>query len=150
MTLLTAVQNQMSYYYENLPEQIPQSLLTSFATAFVIRSVTRSDPKLGLIAGAVSMSASLIHALAAPIFKYVVVNDSLTWNQEMARGTMAIIGAGYVEKALVGTANPFEYLFVDVAIHALRLYTGSINLHLRNSIPMVIYPIIPSIPSVPA
>jgi hypothetical protein len=140
----------MSYYYENLPEKIPQALMGSFATAFVVRSVIRSDPKLGLIAGAVSMSATLIHALVTPLFKNANGNfDSLTWNQEMARGSMAIIGAGYVSKAL-GHSNPFEYLFIDVALHAFRIHMESIHLDLRNSNVIVLFPSIPSIPSLPA
>lgn len=140
MSLLTALQSQITYYYENRPEKVPLTLLKSFACGFAITSVFRNDMKLGLIGGAVAMSATLVHALTAPLFKSVYGFDELKMSQEMGRGCLSIFAACCVSRAL-GTAHPFQFLYADSAIYFTRISLGLASTDLSVTNWFALYPI---------
>lgn len=108
-------------YWKEIPQNTFRQMVASFTAGFVISTVMASNAKDGLFTGAVSASAALIHGLVTPLFKEFCGQGFLTFEQEVCRSSISIIGAAYLAKAF-GNPIIIKILPACAVIHTFLIY----------------------------
>ena len=123
MDFFTNVQEAANDYWKDIPADTGKKMLFGFAASSVIRTLISGNISSGIFSGTVAALATGIHAFVTPLFLNIFDHkDRLTWEEEMARTSIAVVGAGYLASA-----------FGDMSILA-NLLSMSILYGLYNSI----------------
>lgn len=121
MQLLTNMYQDVKNHLNEIPKNTSRQMIFSFGVAFVLYSVVKSNPRVGLIAGALAATATGVHGLISPLFRKFLGHKNLSWGEEMCRTFMAIIPTGYVAEAF-GNRSILPGLFVLGLIYGVVNY----------------------------
>jgi hypothetical protein len=105
---------------------IPGDTIGNMQKAMLFGSVITliSTNKVGysLRMGLFFSTATLIHGLVTPLFKYFFKNNHFSEYVEMGRGTSALVLAALISVKVFKTPIAFNALIGHIAFYALRLY----------------------------
>jgi hypothetical protein len=140
MHYVTSMYHAAQGYYNQIPQNTFQAMAQSFTVGFVAQTLLRNDPKIGLTAGIVSATAAAIYALITPLFIRICGHNPLTWNEEMCRGSIAIIATGCIAAAF-GNRGVIQHLFFFSIMHGLFAYLDETRRDLSSAHIMIVEPI---------
>lgn len=93
--------DHFSNYVSDIPKNTGIQMIKGTVFGFVVTTVLTANPVLGLIAGAYSATASLIHGAVTPLFQRVIGSwRALKWEEEMLRGCLTFIATSCIALAL--------------------------------------------------
>lgn len=119
MQFLTDMPDIARQYWKDIPNNSTKQILYSFIAAAAFRTVVTADFRAGVYGGAIAASATLIHAMVTPIFlKFLAYKSRLTWEEELCRTMIALLGAGYVGSAL-GDMSVIRNIFQATILYSL-------------------------------
>lgn len=121
MNNMTTDFRQRAVDYWHMVPKCRKELMISFAVAGLIRLATTQDLSLACMTGALAASATAIHALAAPLFRNVLQKIRLSWEEEMCRTIVILIGVGSVASAY-GDMSVLNNLFGLTILYGLWNY----------------------------
>ncbi len=124
----SSVQRFGASYVDNIPKNSAKQVVKSFAVMFVVDTLLTANPIHGLVFGALSATATLLHAAVSPVFK-AILNDprELKFREEFIRGGIAIIGTGVVA-LLIGNPVVISLVFLNAIFYGIRLAIGDDSL----------------------
>lgn len=110
----------VSEYVNHFPKNCLRQSVKGFVSGFVITTILRKSPTAGLMAGSLSVVATVVHAAISPLFQAMIGNENkeLSWHQEMARGSIAYIAAATVGLAC-GNRAPINGIFTHAIGYAI-------------------------------
>ena len=124
----TSVQKFGVNYVDNIPKNSAKQIVKSFAVMFVVDTILTANPIHGLVFGALSATATLLHAAVSPVFKSILNNPiELKFREEFIRGGVAIVGTGIVA-LLIGNPVVISLVFLNAIFYGIRLAIGDDSL----------------------
>lgn len=123
MQILNNVYQNVSNYWEKTPSNTVREMTISFVSNTVVASYLSTDLKTGIIAGTLSALATLIYGLVTPIFREANHNNTLTWNQEMARTGITFLATLGIA-SIVGQRSFFD----TTHLVSMTIFYGLLNL----------------------
>lgn len=104
MDLLASFQDAARDYWKDIPKNTGKQMIYSFAFSGAIRFLVSGNVYAGLSSGSAAALATAVHGLVTPVFvKVFAYKARLTWEEEMCRTTIALIGSGYLASAFGDT-----------------------------------------------
>lgn len=122
MQYLADARQIASEYWRDIPKNTGKQMLYSFVFSSVARTLVSNDIRAGIFTGAVAALATAIHALVTPLFLKVISRGlRMTWEEEMCRTSIALLGAGYLASAF-GDMTVLNNLFGLAMLYGLWNY----------------------------
>lgn len=117
---LDSFQQQVSNYYHSIPKNWKEEAVKGFALGFTVSTILTLNPAIGLTAGILSATATLIHALITPFFNKFFADHTMSYSVEMLRGSVAIVSAACLGAAFAN-ALIIESIFFNLLIYGIRI-----------------------------
>lgn len=103
-----------------IPANWPTEAIKGFVVSFGIQTVATGNPTFGLVAGSLSIMATVIHAVITPLFRQITQKWQLHWIEEMIRGSCALVGMGCIAIAF-GNAKVLDHLLGNVLLRLFQI-----------------------------
>jgi hypothetical protein len=103
-------------YCREMPENTARQMLSNGAASFVISTVLSRNPVVGILGGAIAITATAVYALITPLFRWFIgQRRQLTWGEEIVRTAISAISVGTICAAF-GNRSILDSLFVTAVL----------------------------------
>ena len=121
MQLVSNMYQGAQDYCQHIPKNTGKQMLIAAGVGFIVRTINSGNPVEGVVLGACSALATLIHGCISPLFRQMVSpRQQLNWGEEMCRSMIGVIAVGCLTAAF-GNRTLLNSLMIDA------LFIGILN-----------------------